>query len=188
MDSNQPDRPRARITAHMLKDIGLFGGLDDDSLALLSRELPTEHVEAGATVVAEGDLTREMFVVIAGELEVVKEARSGQEVRVALFGPGDWFGEMSILDVQPRSATVRAVAPTMLLRIDSEHVERLLYRRDVKAHAMLMMNIARELSRRLRVADGIIAQMMTSVSEAYIAAQKRTAEPRQRPGGGGAID
>ena len=78
----------------------------------------------------------------------------------------------------PRSATVRAVAPTMLLRIDAEHVERLLYRRDVKAHAMLMMNIARELSRRLRVADGIIAQMMTSVSEAYIAAQKQTQKPR----------
>lgn len=178
MDSNQTDRPRARITAHMLKDIGLFGGLDDDSLGLLARELPTEHVEAGEVVVAEGDQSREMFVVIAGELEVVKEAKSGQEVRVALFGPGDWFGEMSILDVMPRSATVRAVAPTMLLRIDAEHVERLLYRRDVKAHAMLMMNIARELSRRLRVADGIIAQMMTSVSEAYIAAQKQHQKPR----------
>lgn len=173
MEANSPDRPRARITAHILKDIGLFGGLDDETLGILSRELPTEHVEAGQMVVAEGDTSREMFVVIAGELEVVKEARSGQEVRVALFGPGDWFGEMSILDVQPRSASVRSVAPTMLLRMSNEHVDRLLYRRDPKAYSLLLMNIARELSRRLRVADGIIAEVMTSVSDAYIAAQKR---------------
>jgi len=171
MDTPPSERPRARITAQILKDVGLFGGLDDETLTLLARELPTEHVEVGHVVVQEGDTSREMFVVVAGELEVVKEAKSGQEVRVALFGPGDWFGEMAILDVQPRSASVRAVAPTMLVRFDTEHVDRLLYRRDVKAYAMLMMNIARELSRRLRVADGIIAQMMTSVSEAYIAAQ-----------------
>lgn len=172
MDSADHDRPRARVTASMLKDIGLFGGLDDETLSLLARELPTSHVEPGGLVVEEGATSRDMFVVIAGELEVVKASKAGQEVRVALFGPGDWFGEMAILDVMPRSATVRAVAPTMLVRIDTDHVERLLYRRDVKAYALLVMNIARELSRRLRVADGIIAQMMTSVSEAYIAAQK----------------
>jgi len=172
------ERPRARITAQILKDVGLFGGLDDETLGLLARELPTEHVEVGQVVVHEGDTSREMFVVVAGELEVVKEAKSGQEVRVALFGPGDWFGEMAILDVQPRSASVRAVAPTMLVRFDTEHVDRLLYRRDVKAYSLFMMNIARELSRRLRVADGIIAQMMTSVSEAYIAAQAGRIHPR----------
>lgn len=173
MDANQSERPRARITAHILKDIGLFGGLDDETLAILARELPTEHVEVGQVVVAEGDTSREMFVIIAGELEVVKESRSGHEVRVALFGPGDWFGEMSVLDIQPRSATVRAVAPTMLLRMSNEHVDRLLYRRDAKAYALLVMNIARELSRRLRVADGIIAEVMTSMSEAYVTAQSR---------------
>lgn len=173
MESTGSDKPRARITAAMLKDIGLFGGLDDETLGVLARELPTEHVESGAVVVEEKDSSREMYVVLAGELEVVKDGPTGHECRVALFGPGDWFGEMSILDVQPRSATVRAVAPTMLVRISTEHVERLLYRRDVKAYALFMMNIARELSRRLRVADAIIAQMMTSVSEAYIASQRR---------------
>ncbi|MFO0697043.1 MAG: cyclic nucleotide-binding domain-containing protein [Polyangiales bacterium] len=174
MTNPESERPRPRITAAILRDIGLFGGLDDETLQVLARELPTETVEVGQVVVEEGDTTREMFVVIGGELEVVKHAKSGQEVRVALFGPGDWFGEMSILDVQPRSATVRAVAPTMLVRMNAEHVDRLLYRRDMKAFSLLLMNVARELSRRLRVADGIIAQMMTSVSDAFIAAHQRT--------------
>jgi CRP-like cAMP-binding protein len=161
-------RSGPKITAAMLQDIGLFGGMDDETLNLLARELPTRHVEAGEVVVGEGETAREMFVVVGGELEVVKKGAVQQEVRVALFGPGDWFGEMAILDVQPRSASVRAVAPTMLIQLTAEHVERLLYRRDVKSYALLMMNIARELSRRLRVADGILSQFVTTVSESYV--------------------
>lgn len=149
----------------MLRDIGLFGGLDDETLGLLARELPTFTADIGAPVVEEGDTSREMFVVIGGELEVVKKGPRGGEFRVALFGPGDWFGEMSILDVQPRSATVRAVAPTMLVRVTNEHVEKLLYRRDLKAYSLLIMNIARELSRRLRVADGILGQFVTTYTQ-----------------------
>jgi CRP-like cAMP-binding protein len=161
------ERPTPKVSPSMLKDVGLFGGLTDEILGTLARELPTRHVEAGEVVVKEGDDAREMYVVIGGELEVVKEARMGGDVRVALFGPGDWFGEMAIIDPQPRSATVRAVAPTMVLCITAEDVERLLYRRDVKSYALFVMNIARELSRRLRVADGLVAQFVTSVAEHY---------------------
>lgn len=167
MSSQEHERPRPRVTADILRDIGLFGGLDEETLTVLARELPTRIVEAGHTVVEEGDVSREMFVVVGGELEVVKRGPRGGEFRVALFGPGDWFGEMSILDVQPRSATVRAVAPTMLVTLSSERVEKLLYRRDLKAYALLLMNIARELSRRLRVADGILGHFVTSVSDTY---------------------
>ena len=166
------DGLRPRVSAAMLREIGLFGGLDEETLVLLARELPTQHADAGAVVVREGDQAREMYVVVAGELEVVKHGRGG-DVWVALLGSGDWFGEMAILDVQPRSATVRAVAPTMLVRMSAEHVDQLLYRRDVKAHALLVMNIARELSRRLRVADGILSQMFPAVADEYVRQTRR---------------
>ena len=158
---------RPRVTPAMLREIGLFDELDDESLVVLARELPTEHADIGTVVVREGDQAQEMYVIVAGELEVVKLGRGG-EVRVALLGPGDWFGEMAILDVQPRSATVRAVAPTMLVRMSAEHVDGLLFQRDVKAYALLVRNIARELSRRLRVADGILSQMFTAVPDEYV--------------------
>lgn len=161
------EMPTPRITADILRDIGLFGGLDDESLAVLARELPARTVTVGEIVVEEGDTRREMYVVVGGELEVVKQGPRGGEVRVALFGPGDWFGEMSIIEVQPRSASVRAVAPTMLVQISTEEVDRLLYRRDPKAYSLFIMNIARELSRRLRVADGIIAQFVSAVGDTY---------------------
>lgn len=162
-----------RVDAARLRDIGLFGGLDDETLALLARELPLEEVAVGSRVVLEGDPAHEMFVVLDGELEVTKKTKSGGEVRVAMLGPSSWFGEMSILDVQPRSASVRALAPSRLLRISAESVDRLLYRRDAKAYALFLMNIARELSRRLRVADGILAQLVGTVADEYVAKSRR---------------
>ena len=75
-----------------------------------------------------------------------------------MLGPGDWFGEMGILDIQPRSATVRALAPSLLLSMAHGARRPAALPRDLKAYALLVMNIARELSRRLRVADGILAQ------------------------------
>ncbi len=156
-----------------LREIGLFGGLDDETLGVMARDLPTVRVQVGERVVSEGDPAREMFVVLEGELEVLKKSPTAGEVRVAVLGPSGWFGEMSILDVQPRSASVRAVAPSRLLRISSENVDKLLYRRDLKAYSLFVMNIARELSRRLRVTDGILAQFMGTISDAYVPRSRR---------------
>lgn len=159
--------PPRGVDAAILREIGLFGGLDDETLRVLATSLPVEFVEPGKRVVTEGEPAREMFVVLDGELEVLKHAPNGSDVRVAMLGPGSWFGEMSILDVQSRSASVRALAPSRLLRISAEHVDRLLYRRDLKAYSLFVMNIARELSRRLRVTDSILAHFMGSVAEVY---------------------
>lgn len=164
--SNDTQGPRP--TAAILREIGLFGGLDEQTLELLAAELPTLQATVGERVVAEGDTAKEMFVVIGGELEVLKRSPGGAEVRVAILGPGDWFGEMAIVDVQPRSATVRSLAPSALLRITAKHVDELLYRRDLKAYSLLIMNIAREMSRRLRVADGILSQFVGSVTDQYM--------------------
>lgn len=157
-----PENIQLRI--EQLRDIGLFGGLDDETLEILRENLPLERAEVGEDIVREGESSQEMYIVIAGELEVLKRSHEdGKEVRVALIGTNDWFGEMTILEFQPRSATVRAVAPSLLLKMTASHVETLLYRRDLRAYAIFVMNIARELSRRLRVADRIIAQVVTTM-------------------------
>lgn len=158
----------ARVSAAELRNIGLFGALSDDVLSHLSSTLtPTSH-PAGECVFREGSDAREMFVLVSGELEVLKRSKSGVEARVALLGPGDWFGEMSILDVQPRSATVRTLAPARLLKITSADLDAL-YRFDVKSYALIVLNLARELSRRLRVADGILADFVANVMDSYLA-------------------
>lgn len=152
----------APVSAARMREIGLFGGLDDEVLEQLSATLPRLTLRPGDVVFREGEQGRELFIVLEGEMEVQRRARNAVEVRLALLGPGDWFGEMSVLDVQPRSASVRALAPSRLLVFRAQDLDAL-YRRDLKAYSLVVMNIAREISRRLRVADGVLADVVASV-------------------------
>ena len=161
--------PEADITAAELKSIGLFGALGDDVLAHLASTLSVQRPEAGEIVFREGDDAIAMFVVVGGEMEVLKRSKRQTEARVALLGPGDWFGEMSIVDIQPRSATVRALAPSRLLRISAADLDAL-YRYDLRSYSLIVLNLARELSRRLRVADGILADLISNVIDQYMVA------------------
>lgn len=160
-----PPGPEVPV-AEELAEIGIFGGLDDSTLENFVRKLPLLRLGPGEVVFREGDQGRELFVLLTGEMEVVKQSKTQRETRVALMGPGDWFGDMSILDIMPRSATVRALAPARLLRLSAQDLDTL-YRKDVKAYAIIVLNIAREMSRRLRVADGILADIMANMGESY---------------------
>lgn len=151
-----------------LRGIGLFGALPDEVLAYLCASLERLTVDAGDLIFREGDSGRELFVVLEGRLEVLKRSSAGAETPVASLGPQDWFGEMSVLDVQPRSATVRAVCPARLLRVRAADLDAL-YRRDLKAYTLVVLNVARELSRRLRAADGLLANFMADVMAFYVA-------------------
>jgi CRP-like cAMP-binding protein len=163
-----------KIAAADLRNIGLFGALSDDVLAFLADMLRVVSPAIGETIFREGEEGSTMFVVLAGEMEITKKSRAGVDARVAVLGPGDWFGEMSIVDIQPRSASVRALASGRLIRISAADLDAL-YRHDVRSYAIIVLNLARELSRRLRVADGILAELIANVMDSYLV---------KRPGGG----
>ncbi len=165
------------VTIAQLREVGLFGALSDEFLEHLAETLTVQRVMVGETVFREGDPAREMFVVLEGEIEVLKKSRRGRETRVAILGPNDTFGEMSIIDMQPRSATVRALGSARLLRISTEEMDGL-YRHDLKSYTLIVLNIARDLSRRLRVTDGILADFTASVLEEYVAGSK---PPQSKP-------
>jgi CRP/FNR family transcriptional regulator, cyclic AMP receptor protein len=150
-----------------LRDIGLFGGLDDEVLKGLLTTLPVIDAACGSVIFQEGDSGREMFVILDGEIEVLRRSKRGHETRVAVLGPGDWFGEMSILDVLPRSATARVVAPSRLIRFSAHEMDAL-YRRDLRSYSLLVLNLAREMSRRLRVADGLLAELVNNMMDHYV--------------------
>jgi CRP-like cAMP-binding protein len=156
------------VTTATLREIGLFGALGDEILEHLARTLTTARVAPGDTIFREADAaSREMYVLLDGEIEVSKRSRRGRDMRIAILGPNDWFGEMSVIDLQSRSATVRALAPSRLIRITSADLDAL-YRQDVKSYALIVLNIARGLSRRLRVTDGILADLAANEFEQYV--------------------
>lgn len=170
MPSVNPPAPRRNeppISTAQLREIGLFGALSDEFLEHLAKTLGVTRIAAGDTVFREGEPAREMYVVLDGEMEVLKKSRRGRETRVAILGPNDSFGEMSIIDMQARSATVRALSPSRILRITTEEMDAL-YRHDLKSYTLIVLNLARDLSRRLRVTDGLLADFTANVLEEYV--------------------
>jgi len=146
----------------MLKSIALFGALSQSTLEALAVDLYECALVPGDFAFREGEPGDELFVVLSGELEVLKRSQSGEPARVALLGPGDWFGEMSVIDVQPRSASVRSLAESNLLAVTLPALESL-YQRDIHAYSTVLMSLAREMSRRLRVADGLLAGLVADI-------------------------
>ena len=137
-----------------------FGGLSDASIDLLASMLVECRYDAGATVVAEGQPGRSMFIVHFGKLVVSKRSESGHVVRVSALEPGDFFGEMTLIEMQNRSATVTAESPTVLYELTAQKLYKY-YKSDVYGYVIVMQNINRELCRRLRRADNRFAELET---------------------------
>ena len=122
-----------------------------------------EHrFDVGATVVAEGEPGRSMYIIHSGELVVSKLGGSGRAIRMTGLGLGDFFGEMTLIEAQNRSATVIADSPTVLYELTARN---LYYKADIYAYVMVMQNINRELCRRLRRADNRIAELADASDE-----------------------
>jgi CRP-like cAMP-binding protein len=141
-----------------------FGGLSDASLELLISMLVERCFDAGASVVAEGEPGRSMYIVHSGELVVSKLGESGRPIRMAGLGAGDFFGEMTLIEMQNRSAAVTAERPTVLYELTARNLYAF-YKADIYAYVMVMQNINRELCRRLRRADNRIAELADASCE-----------------------
>ena len=136
-----------------------FGGLPDASLDLLISMLVERRFDAGATVVAEGESGRSMFIVYSGQLVVSKQTESGHSFGMANLEPGDFFGEMTLIEMQNRSATVVVERSTVLYELTAQKLYTC-YKTDIHAYVMVMQNISRELCRRLRRADDRFAKSL----------------------------
>jgi CRP-like cAMP-binding protein len=152
----------AMIDAALLKKISVFGGLAEAERALVLGLLEERDYEAGATVVAEGSPGSELFVIASGEAEVLKRTADGREARIAELGPGACFGEMALVGIMPRSATVRAKAPLHALVLPFAKITRL-SKDHLQTFTVLVMNLAREVCRRLRVADAVLGDFGLAV-------------------------
>ncbi|RME46412.1 MAG: cyclic nucleotide-binding domain-containing protein [Deltaproteobacteria bacterium] len=140
-----------------LRDQAIFGGLEDEELAKIAELLKEERYAPGEIIVEEGDLAQEMYLIETGSVEILKSV-SGEVERqkISELKEGDCFGEMSLIDIKPRSATVRAVEPTVVLTLSTRDLYQL-QRWRLSTYTLIIMNIAREISRRLRRSDAITA-------------------------------
>jgi ATP-binding cassette subfamily B protein len=112
--------------AMRLQAVPFFASLDGVLLAALATQLTTERYAEGDVVFVEGTPGDALYVVARGQVEVLTTGPTGAERRLAVLRDGDYFGEMALLRDAPRSATVRARAPSTLLALDRVQFTRLL--------------------------------------------------------------
>jgi len=142
-----------------LKRYSLFGGITDDAFERIRPLIHLEHHAAGDEIVAEGAMSDRVFFICNGSVEVVKHlAGPGKESRrITVMETGDTFGEMELIDVQPCAATVRALEDTVTLTLSNKDLYKV-SKTDLKTYTLLILNLARELSRRLRTMDDLMQQ------------------------------
>jgi CRP-like cAMP-binding protein len=141
-----------------LPTIAIFGGLEDETLRRLVRLMGTHRVKPDEEVCRQGDAGRAMFLVREGEVVVCRDTEDGRRVKMVRMGPGEFFGEMTLIDIQKRSATVVASKPSLLYSLGNRDLYAL-YQEDVAGYVMVLQNLCRELSRRLRVTNQRLQEM-----------------------------
>ena len=139
----------ARVAA--LQRMPIFGGIRADVLQFLLEQAAPVSVPAGAYFFRENDQAQSVFVLEAGRVAVLK-LWNGKEHLLTHLGAGDCFGEMALMDLVPRSASVRAVEDCTALELPGSAFYGL-YEKDLEQFALIQMNLGREVSRRLRQAD-----------------------------------
>lgn len=153
---SQPDaehrdsRPASELDT--LAGMPVFGGVSADALDFLLRRATRIQVPLGGYFFREGAPGDTMFVLLQGAVEVYRNAADGHCDILRRLGRGDCFGEMALLDLYPRSASVEAIEDSVALGIAPDLLYEL-YNQSPEPFTIIMMNLARELSRRLRVAD-----------------------------------
>ncbi len=129
----------------------VFGAIREDSLVLLLARARAVAVRAGDHFFRETDPANSMFVLEAGRVAVIKSWQ-GHDLVLHRLVVGDCFGEMALMDLHPRSASVRADEDCQAIEISADDLLHL-FERDVEQFALIQMNIGREVCRRLRATD-----------------------------------
>lgn len=137
-----------KVSAEMLKALPIFEALEEKRREVIAKFASAKQVPRGTVLVSAGDKTDHIYFILSGTLKVMISDEEGREVIFSTLGEGDFFGEMSVLDDSPRSATVTALTPCNLVMISKAEFNRCL----TENHDIALF-IIRSLVRRLRMAD-----------------------------------
>ncbi len=156
----------------VLRNVPLFSGLDESELQRLSQVAVRRRAGRNEQVVRAGEDAESLIVLLTGRTKVTNFDEEGREIILAWLGPGEFFGEMGLIDGSPRSASVVAVEPCELLAIGKSEFQRCMQENFQVAQKLMQI-----LVRRLREADrnieslalldvyGRVARLLLDMSE-----------------------
>jgi CRP/FNR family cyclic AMP-dependent transcriptional regulator len=142
------------VSPAVLKAVPLFASFPEDQLRMLTTVVTRKSVTRSTMVMAAGDATDSLYIILSGRLKVMMSDAEGKEVILAILGPGEFFGEMGLIDDEPRSASVVALEACELLGITKRD-----FKKALSENFEMTMAVMRGLVRRLREADRKIGSL-----------------------------
>jgi CRP/FNR family cyclic AMP-dependent transcriptional regulator len=142
------------VSTAVLKAVPLFSSFPEDQLRMLASVVTRKSATRSTTVMAGGDATDSLYIVLSGRLKVMMSDADGKEVILSILGPGEFFGEMGLIDDAPRSASVVAIEACELLSIAKRD-----FKKCLAENFEMTMAVMRGLVRRLREADRKIGSL-----------------------------
>ncbi len=163
----------------MVKRAPLFAGVDDESADTLMSSMARTHMERGDVLFHEGDRGDRLYVIAEGKIKLGRTSADGRENLLAILGPGEMFGELSLFDPGPRTATATAIAETQLLGLGHDQLQEFLASRPRVALTLLAA-----LARRLRrtnesLADLVFTDVPGRVAKALLDLADRFGRPTE---------
>jgi CRP/FNR family transcriptional regulator, cyclic AMP receptor protein len=142
------------VSTAVLKAVPLFASFPEDQLRMLTGVVTRRSLPRSTTVMASGDPTDSLYIVLSGRLKVMMSDAEGKEVILSILTAGEFFGEMGLIDDAPRSASVVSIEACELLSIAKRDFKKCLAENFEMAQAVM-----RGLVRRLRDADRKIGSL-----------------------------
>lgn len=154
-----------KLFLSVLQENSLFADLTDEQIARLKPLLTTLRFNAGDIILREGSAPVELYVIVAGEVEVLKkDSSSAQEHRISTLRAGAVIGELALIDNNTRSASIRCLKETTVIAIAIEDLKKLTEHpaSELPVYYKIIINLARELAGRLRHSNESIVRALTS--------------------------
>ncbi len=139
---------------NFLKLVPLFASLNDDELDVIVRLSSKVKYPKNKIIFIENEEGSELYIILKGSIKVSKISEGGEEMILAILKEGDFFGDMSLLDGKPRSATVTSNEDSILMLISGKSFEKV-----IEKHPRIALKLLRELTLRLRKADDLIGNL-----------------------------
>lgn len=127
----------------------LFFGLSDDQLESIARVAEQQLYSNGHVIFSEGDMGDALLIIESGSVDLFKKDQAGGEIKIASLPAGAVMGEMTLVNIERRSATAKASGQTVAVSLTNRALSEL-FNRDRELFIILLINITRILSKRLR--------------------------------------
>ena len=139
-----------------LQKYGIFGGMVEEQIENIIPLMEMEEFSPEQMIITEGKSNDKIYFIIEGQVAAIKK-----DIVLKQFSEGEAFGEMEVLDIMPSVASIKTLTPVTVMSISNKAL-RTIYNMDVKTFCLMIMNLARDLSRRLRKMDEMLVSYSSS--------------------------